>query len=57
MAVPTIYSKLLDYYDKHFTQPRVQDFVRAVCEEKIRWVERAHIPPPPGPMKLGGQQA
>ncbi|KAL6082903.1 hypothetical protein STEG23_002597, partial [Scotinomys teguina] len=36
MAVPTIYSKLLDYYDKHFTQPRVQDFVRAVCEEKIR---------------------
>ncbi|XP_013363438.1 PREDICTED: acyl-CoA synthetase family member 3, mitochondrial isoform X2 [Chinchilla lanigera] len=36
MAVPTIYSKLLDYYDQHFTQPLVQDFVRAVCEEKIR---------------------
>uniref|UniRef100_A0A8C5KVG0 Malonate--CoA ligase ACSF3, mitochondrial n=1 Tax=Jaculus jaculus TaxID=51337 RepID=A0A8C5KVG0_JACJA len=36
MAVPTIYSKLLDYYDRHFTQPHVQDFVRAVCEEKIR---------------------
>ncbi|XP_035298631.1 malonate--CoA ligase ACSF3, mitochondrial isoform X1 [Cricetulus griseus] len=36
MAVPTIYSKLLDYYDQHFTQPHVQDFVRAVCEEKIR---------------------
>lgn len=36
MAVPTIYNKLLDYYDKHFTQPHVQDFVRAVCEEKIR---------------------
>ncbi|XP_053762750.1 malonate--CoA ligase ACSF3, mitochondrial isoform X5 [Panthera pardus] len=36
MAVPTIYAKLMDYYDKHFTQPHVQDFVRAVCEEKIR---------------------
>ncbi|XP_073651798.1 malonate--CoA ligase ACSF3, mitochondrial isoform X12 [Tursiops truncatus] len=36
MAVPTIYSKLMDYYDKHFTHPHVQDFVRAVCEEKIR---------------------
>lgn len=36
MAVPTIYVKLMDYYDKHFTQPHVQDFVRAVCEEKIR---------------------
>ncbi|XP_058135553.1 malonate--CoA ligase ACSF3, mitochondrial isoform X4 [Dasypus novemcinctus] len=36
MAVPTIYAKLIDYYDKHFTQPHVQDFVRAVCEEKIR---------------------
>ncbi|XP_071076139.1 malonate--CoA ligase ACSF3, mitochondrial isoform X3 [Desmodus rotundus] len=36
MAVPTIYTKLMDYYDKHFTQPHVQDFVRAVCEEKIR---------------------
>uniref|UniRef100_A0A4X2M0D6 Acyl-CoA synthetase family member 3 n=1 Tax=Vombatus ursinus TaxID=29139 RepID=A0A4X2M0D6_VOMUR len=36
MAVPTIYSKLMDYYDKHFTQPHVQDFIRAVCKEKIR---------------------
>ncbi|XP_036780163.2 malonate--CoA ligase ACSF3, mitochondrial isoform X1 [Manis pentadactyla] len=36
MAVPTIYSKLLDYYNKHFTQPHVRDFIRAVCEEKIR---------------------
>ncbi|XP_063103900.1 malonate--CoA ligase ACSF3, mitochondrial isoform X2 [Cavia porcellus] len=36
MAVPTIYSKLLDYYDQHFTQPHVRDFVRAICEEKIR---------------------
>ncbi|XP_007477372.1 malonate--CoA ligase ACSF3, mitochondrial [Monodelphis domestica] len=36
MAVPTIYSKLMDYYDKHFTQPHVQDFIRAVCGEKIR---------------------
>lgn len=36
MAVPTIYAKLMDYYDQHFTQPHVQDFIRAVCEEKIR---------------------
>lgn len=44
MAVPTIYSKLMDYYDKHFTQPHVQDFVRAVCEEKIRSVNIVHLP-------------
>ncbi|XP_051577046.1 malonate--CoA ligase ACSF3, mitochondrial [Myxocyprinus asiaticus] len=36
MAVPTIYSKLIEYYDQHFTQARVQDFIRAVCKEKIR---------------------
>uniref|UniRef100_F7E694 Malonate--CoA ligase ACSF3, mitochondrial n=1 Tax=Macaca mulatta TaxID=9544 RepID=F7E694_MACMU len=36
MAVPTIYTKLLEYYDRHFTQPHAQDFLRAVCEEKIR---------------------
>ncbi|XP_048042332.1 malonate--CoA ligase ACSF3, mitochondrial isoform X1 [Megalobrama amblycephala] len=36
MAVPTIYSKLIEYYDQHFTQPRVQDFIRAVCKERIR---------------------
>ncbi|XP_047219995.1 malonate--CoA ligase ACSF3, mitochondrial [Girardinichthys multiradiatus] len=36
MAVPTIYSKLIQYYDQHFTQPHVKDFVKAVCKEKIR---------------------
>nr|XP_039334842.1 malonate--CoA ligase ACSF3, mitochondrial isoform X1 [Saimiri boliviensis boliviensis]XP_039334866.1 malonate--CoA ligase ACSF3, mitochondrial isoform X1 [Saimiri boliviensis boliviensis] len=36
MAVPTIYTKLMEYYDRHFTQTHVQDFVRAVCEQKIR---------------------
>ncbi|XP_061620049.1 malonate--CoA ligase ACSF3, mitochondrial isoform X2 [Phyllopteryx taeniolatus] len=36
MAVPTIYSKLIDYYDQHFTQPHVKDFVKAVCKERIR---------------------
>ncbi|XP_039414278.1 malonate--CoA ligase ACSF3, mitochondrial isoform X3 [Corvus cornix cornix] len=36
MAVPTIYAKLMEYYDKHFTQPQVQDFVRAFCQENIR---------------------
>ncbi|XP_007937424.1 malonate--CoA ligase ACSF3, mitochondrial [Orycteropus afer afer] len=36
MAVPTIYSKLIDYYDRHFTQPHVQEYVRAVCRERVR---------------------
>ncbi|XP_072790308.1 malonate--CoA ligase ACSF3, mitochondrial isoform X2 [Taeniopygia guttata] len=36
MAVPTIYAKLMEYYDEHFTQPQVQDFVRAFCQENIR---------------------
>ncbi|XP_043937625.1 malonate--CoA ligase ACSF3, mitochondrial isoform X2 [Protopterus annectens] len=36
MAVPTIYVKLIEYCDKHFTTSYVQDFVRAVCQEKIR---------------------
>lgn len=36
MAVPTIYAKLIEYYDKHFSQPQVQDFVRAFCQENIR---------------------
>ncbi|XP_033897559.3 malonate--CoA ligase ACSF3, mitochondrial isoform X1 [Acipenser ruthenus] len=36
MAVPTIYSKLIQYYECHFTQPHVQDFVRAICQERIR---------------------
>ncbi|XP_039931361.1 malonate--CoA ligase ACSF3, mitochondrial isoform X5 [Hirundo rustica] len=36
MAVPTIYAKLMEYYDQHFTQPQVQDFVRAFCQENIR---------------------
>lgn len=37
MAVPTIYSKLIQYYDQHFTsRPHVKDFVKAVCKERIR---------------------
>ncbi|KAK2853929.1 hypothetical protein Q5P01_006590 [Channa striata] len=36
MAVPTIYSKLIQYYNQHFTQPHVKDFVKAVCKERIR---------------------
>ncbi|XP_048371101.1 malonate--CoA ligase ACSF3, mitochondrial [Sphaerodactylus townsendi] len=36
MAVPTIYAKLTEYYDKHFCQPHVQDFIRAVCQDNIR---------------------
>uniref|UniRef100_A0A6J0T959 Malonate--CoA ligase ACSF3, mitochondrial isoform X1 n=1 Tax=Pogona vitticeps TaxID=103695 RepID=A0A6J0T959_9SAUR len=36
MAVPTIYAKLTEYYNEHFHQPYVQDFIRAICQEKIR---------------------
>ncbi|AWP01458.1 putative acyl-CoA synthetase family member 3 mitochondrial [Scophthalmus maximus] len=36
MAVPTIYSKLIQYYDQHLTQPHVKDFVKAICKERIR---------------------
>ncbi|XP_077165693.1 malonate--CoA ligase ACSF3, mitochondrial [Paroedura picta] len=36
MAVPTIYAKLTEHYDKCFSQPPVQDFVRAVCQDNIR---------------------
>ncbi|KAL4613570.1 acyl-CoA synthetase family member 3, mitochondrial [Arapaima gigas] len=36
MAVPTIYSKLIQYYEEHFTKLHVQDFVRAVCKDKLR---------------------
>ncbi|KAM9817145.1 malonate--CoA ligase ACSF3, mitochondrial [Neosynchiropus ocellatus] len=36
MAVPTIYSKLIQYHDQHFTQPHVKDYVKAVCKERIR---------------------
>lgn len=43
MAVPTIYAKLIEYYDKHFSQPQVQDFVRAFCQENIRWVSAAPL--------------
>ncbi|KAJ8249210.1 hypothetical protein GJAV_G00232350 [Gymnothorax javanicus] len=36
MAVPTVYSKLIQHYEQHYTQPHVQDFVKAVCTQKIR---------------------
>ncbi|KFP26170.1 hypothetical protein N325_02908, partial [Colius striatus] len=36
MGVPTIYIKLIEYYEKHFSQPQVQDFIHAFCQENIR---------------------
>ncbi|MGH0126731.1 UNVERIFIED_CONTAM: hypothetical protein FKN15_033485 [Acipenser sinensis] len=36
MAMFTIYSKMIQHYECHFTQPRVQDFVRAIYQERIR---------------------
>ncbi|XP_069072999.1 malonate--CoA ligase ACSF3, mitochondrial [Pleurodeles waltl] len=46
MAVPTIYSKLIDYYEKHFTRPHVQDFVRATCQANIRLMVSGSSPLP-----------
>ncbi|XP_062405784.1 malonate--CoA ligase ACSF3, mitochondrial [Sardina pilchardus] len=36
MAVPTIYSKLIQHFEQHFSKPRVREFVKAVCKERIR---------------------
>ncbi|XP_018412833.1 PREDICTED: acyl-CoA synthetase family member 3, mitochondrial isoform X2 [Nanorana parkeri] len=36
MSVPTIYSKLIEYYDCHLSGRHDKDFVRAACREKIR---------------------
>ncbi|XP_044126528.1 malonate--CoA ligase ACSF3, mitochondrial [Bufo gargarizans] len=36
MAVPTIYSKLIDYYESHLAKPGIKDFVKAMCQQKIR---------------------
>ncbi|XP_042293983.1 malonate--CoA ligase ACSF3, mitochondrial isoform X2 [Sceloporus undulatus] len=36
MAVPTIYAKLAEYYNQHYSQPHVQDFIHAVCQNNIR---------------------
>ncbi|XP_051235907.1 malonate--CoA ligase ACSF3, mitochondrial [Dicentrarchus labrax] len=36
MAVPTIYSKLIQYCDQHLSQPHVLNFVKAACKERIR---------------------
>ncbi|XP_075045154.1 malonate--CoA ligase ACSF3, mitochondrial isoform X2 [Mixophyes fleayi] len=36
MAVPTIYSKLIEYYDRHFIEPSIQDSVRTMCQRNLR---------------------
>ncbi|KAG8538074.1 hypothetical protein GDO81_023342, partial [Engystomops pustulosus] len=36
MAVPTIYSKLIEYYDSHLAKTGVKDFIKAVCQQKFR---------------------
>jgi len=37
MAVPTIYAKLLQYYEQHMAQSDYnRNFVKATCEQKIR---------------------
>ncbi|XP_077983377.1 malonate--CoA ligase ACSF3, mitochondrial-like [Glandiceps talaboti] len=36
MAVPTVYAKLIEYYNNNYTSTKVQDFIRGVCKENIR---------------------
>ncbi|XP_041455657.1 malonate--CoA ligase ACSF3, mitochondrial-like [Lytechinus variegatus] len=36
MAVPTVYVKLLDFYQLKYTTPKVQAFIRATLKEKMR---------------------
>jgi malonyl-CoA/methylmalonyl-CoA synthetase len=39
MAVPTIYMKLVEEYDRIFTKnARMQEYIRTVCSQKIRLV-------------------
>ncbi|KYO40253.1 acyl-CoA synthetase family member 3, mitochondrial [Alligator mississippiensis] len=38
MAVPTVYSKLMEHYDRHFSQPHIRDFVHALCQDNFRLV-------------------
>jgi len=42
MAVPTIYSKLIEHYNQRLNRgrgtKRAKDFIRAVCTSKIRCV-------------------
>ena len=38
MGVPTIYSKLVDEYEKKFeTNPKLKEYVKNVCSSKVRW--------------------
>ncbi|XP_070574795.1 malonate--CoA ligase ACSF3, mitochondrial-like [Ptychodera flava] len=36
MAVPTIYAKLIEYYNQTYQSPKVRDFIRGFCKENIR---------------------
>ncbi|XP_069758051.1 malonate--CoA ligase ACSF3, mitochondrial [Narcine bancroftii] len=36
MAVPTVYSRLIEYHTKNFTQSHVKDFIHSVCQNNIR---------------------
>jgi malonyl-CoA/methylmalonyl-CoA synthetase len=39
MAVPTIYMKLVEEYDRIFTKNvRIQEYIRTVCSQKMRLV-------------------
>lgn len=39
MAVPTIYMKLVEEYDRIFTKnARMQEYIQTVCSQKIRLV-------------------
>ena len=36
MAVPTVYAKLIEFYQQRYTTPKVQAFIHATLKEKIR---------------------
>ncbi|XP_071504032.1 malonate--CoA ligase ACSF3, mitochondrial-like [Diadema antillarum] len=36
MAVPTVYAKLIEFYQQNYTTPKVQAFIQATLKEKIR---------------------
>lgn len=45
MAVPTIYMKLVEEYDRIFTKnARMQEYIRTVCTQKIRYVSTTVLP-------------
>lgn len=42
MAVPTIYSKLIEEFDKKFAgSPKLKEYVKSMCSSKLRFFGKA----------------